>query len=113
MVFWDWTLILLVPAYKWLYGSLDRIVGHERRYDRKTLLYNLRQIGFDPIHQRFMNAFGILGWWLNGKILKKEEFSLFQIQNFERMIPLIAFLEKVIPPPFGQSILAVSRKPEH
>jgi SAM-dependent methyltransferase len=103
--------ILLVPAFEWLFGTLDIIVGHERRYKKKVLVRKLQHHGFDPLHTRYMNAIGIFGWWLNGKILKKEEFSVYQIRKFEHLIPHIARLEKLIPPPFGQSILVVSQKP--
>src|SRR5205823_9916344 len=30
-------LLLLVPAHRFLYGSIDREVGHERRYERDSL----------------------------------------------------------------------------
>ena len=40
------TLILLVPAFQLLYGSIYRIVGHHRRYDRKELSLRVRKAGF-------------------------------------------------------------------
>ena len=30
-------LILVVPAHRWLYGSIDRAIGHNRRYDKQMM----------------------------------------------------------------------------
>jgi 2-polyprenyl-3-methyl-5-hydroxy-6-metoxy-1,4-benzoquinol methylase len=40
-------LILLVPAMKALYGSLDIKLGHYRRYEKDELVNKLRATGFD------------------------------------------------------------------
>jgi 2-polyprenyl-3-methyl-5-hydroxy-6-metoxy-1,4-benzoquinol methylase len=39
-------LILKVPALSWLYSSLDRAIGHHRRYSRATLAEVLQQAGY-------------------------------------------------------------------
>ena len=102
--------ILFVPAYQWLYGSLDTIVGHVRRYNKNHLQSILTKANFKPYHYRYMNTLGVFGWFLNSKVLKKNEFSLSQIKLFDFLIPLISGFEKIITPPFGQSILVVVKK---
>src|SRR5438045_2035208 len=38
-------LMAFVPAFQWLYGSLDRTFGHVRRYTRGDLVTKLRAVG--------------------------------------------------------------------
>src|SRR5262249_36053402 len=51
-------LVLTVPQYPWLYGSLDRSLGHYRRYDRRALERLLREAGFRVEHQGSFNLAG-------------------------------------------------------
>ena len=63
-------LILLVPAFKCLYGTVDKTDHHYRRYAKQDLRLKLKKSGFIIEKQFYMNLLGILGWYLNGKILK-------------------------------------------
>ncbi len=104
-------LLLLVPSHPWLYGSLDRHLGHHRRYGKKELKRKLETTGFDVIHLTYFNRFGILGWFLNGKILKRKGLPSFQLRIYNLLVPLFQ-LEGMFPLPFGASLLAVAKKPE-
>ncbi|MEP6961999.1 MAG: methyltransferase, partial [Acidobacteriota bacterium] len=67
--------------------------------------------GFRPKVLRFMNTVGFFGWWANAKIFKRDEQSESQIAVFDSyVVPVMSRLEKWVPPPFGQSILAVLEK---
>ncbi len=68
-------LILMVPALPTLYGSLDALVGHYRRYTKISLSQKLRQAKFIIRDQYYMNFFGILTWLIAGRILKHKKFS--------------------------------------
>ena len=60
---------------------------------------------------QYLNLPGFFGWWLNARVLKREEQSERQIEIFDRLIvPAISRLEAVLPPPFGQSLFAVLGK---
>jgi hypothetical protein len=55
-----------------------------------------------------MNAVGFFGWWVNAKVLRREEQSAGQIAVFDRwVVPVLARVERMVPPPFGQSLIAV------
>lgn len=45
----DGVLILSVPQHMFLWGKLDEIVCHKRRYSRREMVQKLRQSGFTPI----------------------------------------------------------------
>ena len=49
------SLLLLVPAHPALYGEIDRIVGHERRYTVNGLRRLLEQAAFAPELVRYVN----------------------------------------------------------
>ncbi len=102
-------LLLLVPSHPWLYGSLDQHLGHRRRYRRTDLRNKLEAAGFRVISLEYFNRIGILGWFLNGKILRKKRLSSLQLRIYNLLVPLFK-LESFFPLPFGTSLLAVGEK---
>lgn len=107
------TLILVVPAHQRLYGTMDRAIGHYRRYDKHTMKRKLVAAGLTPVLQRYINALGALGWFLNGRILRQQVPPAGQLRSFNRLVPLLRRLEGVVDMPFGISLLAVARKGLH
>lgn len=105
-------LVLIVPAFAALYGPIDRKLGHYRRYSKTTLRALARATGFRVAQLRYMNSVGFFGWWLNARILKKEEQSESQIIAFDRIVvPVISRIERWLAPPLGQSLFAVLERP--
>ena len=105
-------LILLVPACQFIYGTVDRSLGHFRRYSRRSLLPKMRSAGFEIEASFFMNLPGIAGWLLNNRVLRRRQESRDQVVFFDRFIvPLVERLERVIAPPIGMSLIAIGRKP--
>ncbi len=103
-------LILLVPAYRRLFGTLDSALSHHRRYDRKELTGLLEAHGFNLIHHRYLNSFGILGWWLNGKVLKRELLPSGQLNLYNRLVPFFMKIEDWTGPPCGLSHVVCAEK---
>jgi SAM-dependent methyltransferase len=101
--------LLLVPSHPWLYGSLDQHLGHRRRYRKKELRNKLEAMGFRVIYLKYFNRIGILGWFLNSRILRRKRLSSFQLRIFNLLVPLFK-LESLFPLPVGTSILAVGEK---
>jgi len=67
-------LVVLVPAYSALYNTFDTMLGHYRRYTRKSLTTLFRREGFSIVDSHYFNAVGIAGWWFSGKVLKRRCF---------------------------------------
>ncbi len=103
-------LVLLVPALKWLFNQLDRDLGHVRRYSKKELASKMERSGFRILEMRYFNPFGILGWFLNGSLLKRRLLPKNQVKVFNRMVPLFKSLEKIIPEWVGQSLIAIGER---
>ncbi len=104
-------LILLVPAYQFLFGTIDVVVGHYRRYSKKELVDKLVEAGFEIKGLQFMNVIGVFAWFLNNRILKRKEESPAQMATFDRFVaPWAKKIEDVIKPPFGLSLIAIAEK---
>lgn len=104
-------LILVVPAYQCLFNPLDANDGHFRRYERADLNEKLRTAGFSVVHESRFNLFGIFGWFLNGTILRRKDLPAGQMGLFNKVAPLLFWLEHLVGPPAGLSLLAVGTKP--
>jgi SAM-dependent methyltransferase len=104
-------LILLVPAFQALYGTMDATDGHYRRYEKKELRTKLEETGFRILKVFYMNALGILGWYVNGKVLKRSIIPEKQLASYNRIIPFVKKMERIFPPPCGQSLIAIAEKP--
>jgi len=105
------TLILLVPAFQFLYGTIDRVVGHHRRYSRRELFSKLMHAGFSIRDIYFMNFIAVFGWFLNNRLLKRQEESPAQVLLFDKFIaPWMKAIEQIRRPPFGLSLIAIGEK---
>ena len=103
-------LILIVPALARLYGSLDEHLRHFRRYEKVELESKIRDAGFVLEECRFLNRPGILGWYVNGKLLRRRVLPRGQLAAFKLLMPLLK-REEANPPSIGMSLLAIARKP--
>jgi len=104
-------LILLVAASPSLYGRIDQLLGHHRRYTRASLSRLAAEAGLNVKTAYYLNAVGFFGWWTNSHILKLDAQSPGQIEFFDRYIVPIAWrVENFVHPPFGQSLFVVLKK---
>jgi SAM-dependent methyltransferase len=101
-------LVLKVPAGQWLYGSMDRAIGHYRRYSRQTLRQACLMAGFNEPEQRLFNTVGVLGWWVNGRLLKRTTPPGAQVTLFERLVPVARIVDQLMPLPIALSLIAVA-----
>lgn len=106
----DGTLILLVPAHPFLYGGIDKSIGHIRRYNKRELLQRMKNAGFKIILSRRINFLGAIGWFVAGKILKESKVENTKIKIFNFLAPLFLAVEDIIEPPIGTSILVIAQK---
>lgn len=104
-------LVLLVPAHPALFGTLDVALGHVRRYAKKELFGLFTRTGFAVEHHSYLNLFGMSGWWLNGKVLRRDILPQKQLGLYEKFVPLFVWLERLMGHSLGLSHVIVGRKP--
>jgi glycosyltransferase involved in cell wall biosynthesis len=102
-------VIVFVPADPSLFGSMDRGIGHQRRYEKQELVEKLQQAGFEVEHVSFQNSIARAAWYLNAKLLGRKALPSGQSRVFDRMVPLLRALEGD-DPKSGLSLIAVGRK---
>jgi 2-polyprenyl-3-methyl-5-hydroxy-6-metoxy-1,4-benzoquinol methylase len=102
-------IILVLPAHKYLFGSMDRSIGHYRRYDKLSLYHKLSKHHLEVLNQKYLNPVGALGWFVNGRVLHKKVPPTGQLKLFNRLMPLVCRLDDHFNSPFGLSILSISR----
>lgn len=103
-------LILLVPSHKFLYGPLDERYGHWRRYSKKPLAENLKDVGFIIHKMKYLNWFGALGWFVNGRIFGRNTLPGGPLSIFNIISRPALLVERYTQPPFGISVLAIGEK---
>ena len=101
-------LILILPAHAELFGTMDSSVGHYRRYTIKDLAEKLNSTGFNPVLQKYINPLGAFGWFINGRILKRNTPPTGQLKMFNTLMPVVKVLDKMSLP-FGISVLSISK----
>jgi glycosyltransferase involved in cell wall biosynthesis len=102
--------IVLVPCGPALYGTLDKVLGHHRRYSKAQFTELAARAGFQLEALLSFNRFGSPAWWLNGRVLRRKTFGLWQIKMLNFLTPIVRVIDRFLPlPPL--SIIAVLRKP--
>jgi len=102
--------IILVPCGPWLFGTLDEVLGHHRRYTREKLTQVAVRAGFQIEALLPFNRVGVIAWWLNGRLLRRKAFGLWQIKMLNALTPVLRLLDRWLPlPPL--SLIAILSKP--
>ncbi|PYO91428.1 MAG: SAM-dependent methyltransferase, partial [Gemmatimonadetes bacterium] len=99
-------LILLVPALPALYGTMDKALGHHRRYKRAALTSLLQATGFRVAHVEYFNLAGVPGWWFAGRVLRRQVIPAGSLKLYDALVPLFR-LERLLPWRVGQSLIAI------
>jgi ubiquinone/menaquinone biosynthesis C-methylase UbiE len=100
--------VLIVPAFESLYGPIDELLGHYRRYSKTSMAAVAERAGFRCRKLHYFNTVGFFGWYANSHIFKKTEQSESQIRFFDSyVVPVMSKVEAVVRPPFGQSVFTV------
>jgi glycosyltransferase involved in cell wall biosynthesis len=102
-------LVVLVPAHPRLFSPLDTALGHERRYTRAGLRAALEKAGYEVLHLRWFNLLGLPGWWLNGRVLRRDRLPAGQLALYALIARLWLPVERRLPLPTGLSLIAVAK----
>jgi glycosyltransferase involved in cell wall biosynthesis len=101
--------IILVPCGPSLYGTLDEVLGHFRRYTKASLVNVCEEAGFRVDRVLKFNRPGVPAWWLNARILRKRTFALGQIRMLNFLTPIFRIVDPMLPLP-SLSLIAILRK---
>ena len=97
----------VVPAYQFLFNTLDEAVGHKRRYNTASLKELLK--GFSDVETRYYNSLGILVWFFSG-LLKRKYISTASVWIFNMLGLPVRMLDALLGNSFGLNILFIAKK---
>jgi 2-polyprenyl-3-methyl-5-hydroxy-6-metoxy-1,4-benzoquinol methylase len=108
-------LLLKVPAHPFLYGSIDEASLHYRRYAKRDLKNKLEEAGFHLEKLSYMNMVATVPYFIKSRLLKiNNNFSNSldgnRLSFYNHLMPWLERAERIIPPPFGLSLIAIGHK---
>jgi glycosyltransferase involved in cell wall biosynthesis len=102
-------MIVLVPQGPSLFGSLDRSLGHRRRYSAADARGLMESHGFQIETVYNFNKAGAPPWWAYSKIFNSTKINKPVLKIFDKTVWLWKHLDGLMPWP-GLSLIAVARK---
>lgn len=102
-------LLVLAPAYPWLYCRLDKELGHFKRYRLTELKKLFHHENLALLHGCYFNFTGIAGWLLFGKIFRKKLLGS-EMKAFNSIVPFARLMDKIVLKKAGLSVIVVGRK---
>ena len=92
-----------------LFGELDKALGRKQRYTRAKLEQSLVAAGFQIEKIFDFNRISVPGWWLNGRLLKKDRISRLQLKAVDILMPLLTRIDRFYPWK-GLSLIGIAKK---
>jgi SAM-dependent methyltransferase len=89
--------IVLVPQGPSIYGTLDEVIGHFRRYSEEDLRKKMERAGLALEAMIPFNRAARPGWYLNGKLLRKSGLGGIQLWVFDRLVWMWRRVDRFLP----------------
>jgi hypothetical protein len=101
-----------VPAFNLLFSSMDRKVGHFRRYRRGPLVALARQAGFSVEQARYVDSLGFLAALVYRLVANDSgDIDRGSLAFYDRFVfPISRFLDKLAWPFAGKNLLVTAKK---
>ncbi len=100
------TAIILVPQDPELFGSMDEVLHHKRRYTADELQAKISAAGFRLVELIHFNHVTWPGWYLNSRLLRRRTLSRLQLRIFDLLVPLWRKVDNRLPWP-ATSLIAI------
>ncbi|GIE87270.1 class I SAM-dependent methyltransferase [Actinoplanes regularis] len=105
-------VIIIVPAFMFAMSQVDIATGHIRRYTKKTLGAAFAEAGLQMERLHYANALGLIGYYAATSIFKLAPKEGPMVKVYDSLVlPVTKAAERIVRPPFGQSVFAVARTP--
>jgi ubiquinone/menaquinone biosynthesis C-methylase UbiE len=106
-------VVIVVPAFQWAMSPADVVTGHVRRYTRASMRAAMLDAGLHIEKLHYANTFGLIGYVVSTKILRLMPGPGPMVWVYDTFVaPLTRFAERIVTPPFGQSVVAIGRRPQ-
>jgi SAM-dependent methyltransferase len=102
-------VVALMPHSPALFGSLDRSMGHKRRYSAAAARQLLEGEGFTVERVADFNKAGAPPWWIYSRVAGKRRINKLVLKIFDKTVWIWRRLDRLMPWP-GLSLLVAARK---
>lgn len=105
-------ILIYVPAFQVLYSSMDKQVGHWRRYSRQELTAKVRQAGFEVLRCEYVDSAGFFASLLF-KAFGNDQGTINRraLVAYDRYVfPLSRLADKVLGRVLGKNVVLVARR---
>lgn len=103
-------IVVLSPAFNFLYSPFDKAIGHRRRYNRK-MLRNITPANLNLCSSRYYDTIGYFAALMNKLFLRQKYPTHNQVMFWDKwMVPVSKISDKLFLHSFGKSIIAVWKK---
>jgi SAM-dependent methyltransferase len=102
-------VVALMPHSPALFGSLDRSMGHKRRYSAAAARQLLEDQGFAVERIADFNKAGAPPWWIYGRVAGKRRINKLVLKIFDKTVWVWRRLDRLMPWP-GLSLIVAARK---
>jgi ubiquinone/menaquinone biosynthesis C-methylase UbiE len=105
-------VVIIVPAFPFAMSPVDVATGHVRRYTRLSLNRAMTRAGLRVEQVHYANALGLLGYYMATSVFRLMPKEGPMVKMYDTLVlPATKAIERVVRPPFGQSVFAVGRRP--
>ena len=107
----DGRIFLFVPAFEVLFTSMDRKVGHFRRYRKELLASRLLEAGFTVTLALYVDSLGFLVTYIYKLIgNRRGDINPTMLRFYDRVLfPLSLKIDKVVKGAFGKNLMITAR----
>ncbi|HEY0979047.1 MAG TPA: class I SAM-dependent methyltransferase [Flavobacteriales bacterium] len=103
-------LLILVPAFNYLYSPFDKAIGHFRRYDKGILERELPP-ELSRLRTQYMDSVALFASLANKWFLGQSSPTLKQVLFWDRtIVPMSRVMDPLVFHRFGKSLLSITQK---
>jgi ubiquinone/menaquinone biosynthesis C-methylase UbiE len=103
-------LVVLAPAFQFLFSPFDKAIGHYRRYNKKALK-EVSPPGMKIIHNSYYDSAGFGAAMMNKLFLRQKYPTAGQVKFWDNyLVPISKLTDKLCLHSLGKSIICVWKK---
>ena len=110
----DGNVVIFVPAGPRLYGTMDWISGHYRRYRKNELTSVVTSAGLEVVKCEAFDPIGAIPYWIMYRVLKRRSLANSSVKLYDKVIiPLSAAIPGfIIKKTGGKNLIVTARLPQ-
>lgn len=103
-------LIILVPAYQFLYNQFDKELCHYKRYLKKEMIQIFQDNALTIKKSFYFNSLGILGWFASGRLAKNKTIPSTQMGFYNKIVFIAKIIDLLLFRKIGLSTIVIGKK---